>query len=30
MVFGPRDEAELEVVWSIVHASYANATSGAE
>jgi phospholipase/carboxylesterase len=29
MVFGPRDEAELEVVWSIVQASYANATSGA-
>ena len=30
MVFGPRDEAELEVVWPIVQASYANATSGAE
>jgi hypothetical protein len=28
MVFGPRDEAELEIVWSIVEASYANATSG--
>ena len=26
MVFGPRDEAELEIVWSIVEASYANAT----
>lgn len=25
MVFGPRDEAELEVVWSIVQASYNNA-----
>jgi hypothetical protein len=29
MVFGPRDEAELEIVWSIVEASYANATGSA-
>jgi phospholipase/carboxylesterase len=27
MVFGPRDAEELEIVWSIVEASYANATS---
>jgi hypothetical protein len=26
MVFGPRDADELDVVWSIVQASYANAT----
>ena len=26
MVFGPRDADELEIVWSIVQASYANAT----
>jgi hypothetical protein len=25
MVFGPRDEAELEAVWQIVQAAYANA-----
>ena len=25
MVFGPRDEAELEIVWSIVQAAYQNA-----
>ena len=25
MVFGPRDEGELEVVWQIVQASYVNA-----
>ena len=25
MLFGPRDEAELETVWSIVRASYAHA-----
>ena len=28
MVFGPRDQSELEIVWSIVEASYANATGG--
>ena len=26
MVFGPRDAAELETVWTVVQASYANAT----
>ena len=26
MVYGPRDEEELETVWQIVQASYANAT----
>ena len=27
MVFGPRDKAELEIVWEIVERSYANATT---
>ena len=28
MVYGPRDEGELEVVWQILQASYAFATAG--
>lgn len=30
MLFGPRDEAELEVVWEIVYASYRYATGDVE
>lgn len=30
MVFGPRDDAELETIWRIVQAAYDNATRGSD
>jgi hypothetical protein len=28
MVFGPRDDAELDIIWRIIQASYDNASGG--